>query len=323
MKGKNVLITGGLGFIGSNLAIKLVESGAVVTILDNLGPEMGGNNFNIQPINTQVKVVIGDILDQKLVSSLVKGKDIIFHLAGQVSHVASFVNPFLDIDLNIKGTAILLEECKNFNKNAKIIYAGTRGHYGKSTKLPVDEESPTRPLGIYEVTSLSAEQMVKVYNDTHHVKGVMLRLSNIYGPRAQMKSNKYCVINWFVRQALSNEEISLFGDGRMIRDPLYVEDCVDAMIKVSLNDSCNGEIFNIGHNNPISFLEIVTTITKTAGGSFKFTPFSAERKAQEPGDYYSDVSKVKKFTGWEPKTSFKEGIKKTVEYYKAYKQHYW
>jgi len=109
----------------------------------------------------------------------------------------------------------------------------------------------------------------------------------------------------------------------MIRDPLYVEDCVDAMIKVSLNDSCNGEIFNIGHNNPISFLEIVTTITKTAGGSFKFTPFSAERKAQEPGDYYSDVSKVKKFTGWEPKTSFKEGIKKTVEYYKAYKQHYW
>src|SRR3990167_4211290 len=205
LKNKNVLVTGGLGFIGSNLAIKLSELGANITILDNLDPEMGGNLFNIEPIKDKAGVVVGDILDGKVVSKLVKDKDIIYHLAGQVSHVASFKNPFLDIDLNIKGTAIILEECRKFNKSAKIIYAGTRGHYGKSTKLPVDEEAPTRPLGIYEITSLTAEQMVKVYNDTHGVKGIMLRLSNIYGPRAQMKSNTYCVINWFIRQALNNE----------------------------------------------------------------------------------------------------------------------
>ena len=323
-KGKNVLITGGLGFIGSNLAIKLVDLGANVTILDNMLADHGGNLFNIEPIKERTHVNYGDIISESVMNHIVKGKDYIFHLAGQVSHVLSLSNPLPDIDINIKGTAVLAEACRKFNKDAVIIYSGTRGAYGTCVKLPVSEDMPTNPKGIHEIANLTAEKILKVYNDIHGVRSVLLRLTNIYGPRAQMLHHHYGVINWFIRLAIDNQTVKVFGDGSILRDVVYVTDCVDAMLKCAVNKMAYSEVFNVGFDQPISFKDLVSKIIEIAGsGSWEFAPFSSERKAQEPGDFYSDISKIRRIIGWYPLTLIEDGIESTISYYRKYKQFYW
>jgi UDP-glucose 4-epimerase len=322
--GKSVLITGGMGFIGSNLAIRLANEGASVTILDAMIPDYGGNEFNIAAVADRVRVNFCDIRDETAVNYLVKDKHYIFHLAGQVCHLMSLSNPFPDIEMNITGTAILMESCRKFNPDATVIYTGTRGQYGPSVSLPVNEEAPTNPKGIYEISNLTAEKIIKVYNDVHGVKSVMLRLSNIYGPRSQMRHSRFGVCNWFVRLAMDNQKIQVFGDGSILRDFCYVEDCVDAILKVAVTASAQGEIFNVGSDIPVSFLELVKTIVRVAGrGQWQFAEFSPERKAQEPGDFYSDIAKISKHTGWRPRTSLEEGLAKTIEFYTAHGAHYW
>jgi UDP-glucose 4-epimerase len=321
---KKVLITGGLGFIGSSLAIKLVRSGANVTLLDAMFPEYGGNVFNIRCVKNRVSVNYGDIRHTHTMEQMVKNKDVIFHLAGQVCHVKSLMNPFPDIDINIKGTAVLMEACKQYNREAIVVYTGTRGQYGHSVKLPVNEEVLPNPKGIYEISNLAAEQIVKVYHDIHGIRAVLLRLTNIFGPRAQMKHSRYGVVNWFIRQAIDNETIKVFGDGQILRDFLYIDDAVNAIIMSVSKKEAYGEIFNVGKVEPTCFLELVKAIIKLAGsGRWKLAPFSPERKAQEPGDFYSDISKIKKIVGWVPKVSLEEGLKKTIDYYRKYKSYYW
>jgi len=322
--GKNVLITGGMGFIGSNLAICLANLGAHVTILDAMIPDYGGNEFNIAPIADRVRVNYCDIRDEAAVSYLVRGKDYIFHLAGQVCHLMSLSNPFPDIEMNIAGTAILMEACRKFNRDAIVVYTGTRGQYGPSVSLPVNEEAPTNPKGIYEISNLTAEKIIKVYNDVHGIKSVLLRLTNIYGPRSQMQHSRFGVCNWFIRLAMDNENIQVFGDGSILRDFCFVDDCVEAIINVALTSAAYGEIFNIGSDIPVSFLELAKTIIRVAGrGHWQYAEFSAERKAQEPGDFYSDISKITRFTGWRPNTSLEDGLTRTIDYYTAYGAHYW
>jgi UDP-glucose 4-epimerase len=322
--GKSVLITGGMGFIGSNLAIRLANLGAKVTILDAMIPDYGGNEFNISPVADRVRVNYCDIRDETAVNYLVKGKDYIFHLAGQVCHLMSLSNPFPDIEMNITGTAILMEACRKFNRDATVIYTGTRGQYGPSVSLPVNEEAPTNPKGIYEISNLTAEKIIRVYNDVHGVKSVMLRLSNIYGPRSQMRHSRFGVCNWFVRLAMDNQKIQVFGDGTILRDFCYVEDCVDAILQVAITPAAYGEIFNVGSDIPVSFLELVKTIIGVAGcGQWQFAEFSPERKAQEPGDFYSDINKINSCTGWKPATSLEDGLAKTIEFYSAHGEKYW
>lgn len=325
MKHKKVLITGGLGFIGSSLAIALVKQGAHVTIVDNLSPMQGGNLFNISSIQKQVHINYTDIRDIPSMNQLVKDKDYIFHLARQTDHISSQLDPFPDIDVNIKGTAILLEACKKNNPKVRLINVGTRGQYGSAITLPVAEDAPTNPKGIYELTNLAAEKMVKIYNDNYGIRSVMLRLTNVYGPRAQMKTNHYGVVNWFIRQAIDGEKISIFGDGLMRRDFLYVDDTIDAMVRCASTPACYGEVINIGHDKPDTFLHLIQTIVSIAGkkASYRFTPFSAERKAQEPGDFASDITKIKRLIGWKPTTNIQKGIKKTIIYYRKYKNEYW
>ena len=321
---KTVLVTGGMGFIGSNLAIKLVNLGADVTIVDSMIPEYGGNMFNIFPISNNVNINYCDVTDKNAMEYVVREKDYIFHLAGQVSHVKSITDPYPDIEYNIKGTAILLEACRKNNQEVVIMHTGTRGQYGSAIKLPVNEEAPTNPKGIYELSKLTQEKMFKIYYENYGLNSVLTRLTNIYGPRAQMKSNKYGVINWFVRQAIDRETISLFGDGSIKRDVVYVDDCVDALIKLIEDKKAYGQIYNIGDDNPLTFKEIVQKIIKVNGyGKYKFTPFSDERKKQEPGDFYSDITKIKKEINWKPTTKFEVGIKKTISYYKKNKKYYW
>ena len=323
-QGNRVLITGGLGFVGSNLAIRLVEAGAHVTLLDAMLPLYGGNLFNIEPIQDQVRVNFSDVRDRNSLEYLVRDQDYIFHLAGQVSHVDSILDPFMDIDINVNGTLSVLEACRKYNPDARIIFTGTRGQYGPSIKLPVDETAPTNPMGMYAITNLTAEKIVLMYHRVHGISGVCLRITNTYGPRHHMKHNRYGVLNWFIRLALDNETIPIFGDGRILRDFLYVDDLTEALMMCGLTEAAYGDVFNVGSGTPISFIDLVKKIVEITGsGRYEYAPFTAERKALEPGDYWADVAKVKSIVGWEPEVSLEEGLRRTIAYYRVGHGHYW
>ena len=322
--GARALVTGGMGFTGSNLAIALVQAGAEVTIVDAMLPGYAGNLFNIEPIRERVRVDFSDVRDADAMNRLVKGQDFVFHLAGQVDHVLSLTDPFPDIDINIKGTTALMEAIRHHNPAAKVIYTGTRGQYGPAVSLPVNEDAPTKPKGIYEISNLTAEKIIQVYWDIHGIEAVLLRLTNIYGPRAQMKHPRYGVANWFVRLAVDDATIQVFGDGKILRDFLFIDDAVEAIMMCALEPKAVGEIFNVGVDKPTDFIELAETIVDAAGsGSWRFAPFSAERKAQEPGDFYSDISKIREVVGWSPRTSLRDGLRKTIDYYRAHKARYW
>src|SRR3990172_8026034 len=313
-KEKKVLVTGGLGFIGSNLSAQLVKLGAKVTIVDNMMPRLGGNLFNVKDIVDRIHVNFSDVRDAHSMDYLVKDQAYIFHLAGQVNHVDSIRNPIQDLDINCRGTLVLLESCRKHNKSVRIIFAGTRGEYGSSVTLPVAEDHPTNPKGIYAVTNLSAEKMILVYGDVHKIPGSCLRITNTYGPRHQMAHDEYGVLNWFIRKAIDDETLPVFGDGRILRDFLYVDDLVDCFLEVAACEGAYGEVFNVGSGIPISFIDLAKKIVKIAGtGKVAFTEFTQERKEVEPGDYYTDISKIRRVVGWEPETSLEEGLRKTIE----------
>lgn len=323
-RGARALITGGMGFTGSNLALALVGAGADVTIIDAMIPGYAGNLFNIEPIKNRVTVNFSDVRDANAMNHLVRGQDYVFHLAGQVDHILSLTNPFPDIDINIKGAAVVMEALRQHNPDAKVIYTGTRGQYGPAVALPVNEEAPTHPKGIYEISNLTAEKIIQVYYDAHGIEAVLLRLTNIYGPRAQMKHPRYGVVNWFIRLAIDGETIKVFGDGKILRDFLYIDDAVEAILMCALAPGAVGEVFNVGIDQPKNFIELADAVIEAAGtGRWEFAPFSPERKAQEPGDFYSDISKIRRLVGWEPRTALCAGLRQTVEYYRKYKTHYW
>jgi UDP-glucose 4-epimerase len=313
-----------MGFIGSNLAIRLVEAGAQVTIVDAMIPDYGGNLFNIEPIRDRVKVNYGDICDRLAMDWLVRGQDYIFHLAGQVSHVMSLTDPFPDIEYNIKGTVVVMEALRRLNRGAKVIFTGTRGQYGPATQLPVNEQAPTNPKAIHEISNLTAEKIIQVYHEIHGIPAVMLRLTNVYGPRAQMKHSHYGVVNWFIRLAVEGTPIKVFGDGRIVRDFLYVDDCVDALLRSATSEAAVGEVFNVGVDRPTTFRELAELLARLClGSTWEFAPFSPERRAQEPGDYFSDISKIRALVGWEPTRSLEDGTRQSLEFYRQNRQHYW
>ncbi len=322
--GARALVTGGMGFTGSNLVLKLVELGADVTVVDAMIPGYGGNLFNLDPVRDRVTINFSDIRDDNVMNYLVAGQDYVFHLAGQVDHILSLTNPFPDIDINIKGTAVVMEAVKHHNPSAKVVYTGTRGQYGPAVSLPVNEESATNPRGIYEISNLTAEKIIKIYHDVHGIQSSMLRLTNIYGPRAQMQHSRYGVVNWFVRLAIDDATIRVFGDGQIMRDFLYIDDTVEAMLMCASSEAAYGEILNVGIDTPTDFVELADTLIEVAGtGRWQFAPFSDERKAQEPGHFYSDISKIRTLVGWEPMTALRDGLAKTVAFYRQYKEHYW
>jgi UDP-glucose 4-epimerase len=323
-RGKRVLVTGGLGFIGSNLAARLLGLAATVTLVDNMMPRLGGNLFNVREIADRIHINFSDVRDEHSMDYLVKEQEYIFHLAGQVNHVDSIRNPIQDLDINCRGTLVLLESCRRFNPRVKIIFAGTRGEYGASVRLPVGEDHPTNPKGIYAVTNLSAEKMVLVYDDVHKLPGACLRITNTYGPRHQMAHDEYGVLNWFIRKAIDNEIIPVFGDGRILRDFLYVDDLVECFLRVAACEGAYGEVFNVGSGVPVSFSELAKEIVRIAGtGKAAFTEFTRERKEVEPGDYYTDTSKIQRVVGWKPETPLEEGLRRTIQFYRKHKEEYW
>jgi UDP-glucose 4-epimerase len=278
----------------------------------------------IDSIKERVRINFSDVRDRASMNYLVKGQDYIFHLAGQVSHVDSVVDPFTDVDININGTLSVLEACREFNPGARIIFSGTRGQYGPSVKLPVDEKAPTNAKGIYAVSNLAAEKIILMYHEVHHLPGICLRISNTFGPRHQMKHNRYGVVNWFIRLALDDQAIPIMGDGRILRDFLYVDDLVDVLVLAASSKQAYGHLFNVGSGVPVDFRTLGETIVRLTGsGRCELVPFSEERKQLEPGHYYADIGKIKNILGWEPQISLEEGLRRTIEYYRNYREHYW
>lgn len=323
-RSKKVLVTGGLGFVGSSLSIRLAEAGAEVLIVDNMLPRQGGNLFNIEPVKDKVKVNISDIRNPTSMNHLVKGMDYIFHIAGQVNHVDSVKDPLNDLSINVEGTLVLMEALRMNNPEARVIFTGTRGEYGSSLTLPVAENHAINPIGIYAITNFAAERIVLTYHNLHQIKSVCLRITNTFGPRHQMAHDEYGVFNWFIRKAMDNEIIPIFGDGRILRDYLYIDDLTESMLAIAGSEKVYGEVYNIGSGVPLSFVDLAKKIIAIAGtGKVDYTEFTSERKALEPGDYYADISKIKAAIGWKPEISLDDGIKRTIEYYKKYRSHYW
>ena len=320
---KRILITGGLGFIGSNLAVRLLAEGARVTLCDAMIEGYGGNPANIREIRSEVEVDTSDVRDAEAMERLVAGKDVVFHLAAQVSHIMSLSNPYPDIDINIKGTAVVLEACRKKNPEAVVVRSGTRGQYGPAVHLPVSEETPSDPRGIYEISQLSAEMICRTYTRIHGIRTVPLRLTNIYGPRSQMRHSQFGVVNWFLRLALEGRPIPIFGSGKILRDFLYVEDCVEALLLAAAEPKAVGEILNVGHDRPSTFLEVAEILQEIVPGTrIEFTEFTPERRAQEPGDFVSDIAKIRRLVGWEPKVGLREGLARTAEFYRERREDY-
>jgi UDP-glucose 4-epimerase len=324
LQGKNVLITGGLGFLGSSLALKLVDLGAHVTLLDAMIPGFGGNAYNISPSRAKLTVNFADVRDATVMDHLVREKDYVFHLAAQPSRVKSLTDPFPDIDITIKGTAILLEACKKRNPGAVIVRAGDRGRYGPAVSLPVSEDAPLEPGGIYDISQQSAEEMLRVYNDIHGLRCVNLRLASIYGPRAQMQSPGQGIVNGFVRLAIDHTPIQVIGDGLSKRDFVYVDDCTAALIAAASQEECYGRVYNVGRGAPATVLELAKLLCRLEkGASWEFAPVTPEQEALGSGDFYSDISRIRDATGWRPKVSLEDGLKRTLAFYSLHKSHYW
>jgi len=318
------MITGGLGFIGSNLAHKLVELGANVLLVDSLIPDYGGNLFNIAGIRDKVKVNIADVRDENAMNYLVRDQNYIFNLAGQVSHIDSMNDPYTDLEINCRSQLSILEACRKSNPTVKIVFAGTRQQYGKPQYLPVDEKHLMCPTDVNGINKMAGEWYHIVYNNVYGIRATSLRLTNTYGPRQLMKHNRQGFIGWFIRQAIDGKEIQIYGDGQQVRDLTYVDDVVDAFLRAAANDKTNGEVFNLGGLEPINLLELTQMLLEITGtGSYRLVPFPEEKKKIDIGDVYCDYTKVKKVLGWEPQVSLREGLKKTVRYCREYQQHYW
>ncbi|OGG17599.1 NAD-dependent epimerase [Candidatus Gottesmanbacteria bacterium RIFCSPHIGHO2_02_FULL_39_14] len=322
-KNKKILITGGLGFIGSTLAIRLVEEGAKVVIVDALISGYGGNRFNIEPVKEEVKVVIADIREGGVIDRLVTDKDIIFNLAGTLSHIDSMMDPMTDLEINCRAQLSLLESVRKYNPKVRIIFAGTRNQYGKARYLPVDENHPQEPTDINGINSIAAEKYHLMYTKVYGIKTVSLRMTNTYGPRHQMKHSRQGVLNWFLRLLMEEEEIKLYGGGKQIRDVNYIDDVVGALLTVGAAKRGWGEAYNLGGAG-VSLYDFVQKAIKINGrGKVKTVPFPNARKKIEVGDYIASYEKITKTYGWKPQVSLDAGIKKTFEYYRKYKKYYW
>lgn len=322
--GRRALITGGLGFIGSNLARRLVELGADVILVDSLVPGYGGNLHNIADITERVTVNVADIRTEWSMRYLVQRRDYIFNLAGQVSHIDSMTDPRTDLEINCRAQLTLLEACRHENPGVKLVFASTRQIYGRPAYLPVDEAHPITPTDVNGINKMAGETYHLLYNNVHGLRATALRLTNTYGPRMLMSHNRQGFLPWFVRQAMDGEEITLYGDGEQQRDMTYVDDAVDAFLRAGAMDEANGRPFNLGGPRPYSLREIAETIIRLAGrGSLRLVPWPPEKKVIDVGSVYSSYGRIERELGWRPTVGLEEGLGRMIDYYRAHRDHYW
>jgi len=322
-RGRRVMVTGGLGFIGSNLARRLTELGADILLVDSLIDDYGGHLFNIDGVESKVRVNIADIRQRTTMNYLVRDREVIFNLAGQVSHIDSMLDPYTDLEINCRSQLTVLEACRRHNPAAKVVYAGTRQVYGKPDRLPVDETHLVRPTDINGINKVAGEYYHLVYNNVFGVRACSLRLTNIYGPRQLVRHNRQGFIGWFIRLAVEDKEIQIFGDGQQLRDFVYVEDAADAFLRAGATDAVNGQVFNVGGAQPISHLELVSLLIETAGtGAYRLVEWPPDKKVIDIGSFYADSTRFRQTTGWEPATTLRDGLARTIAYYREHLPRY-
>ena len=322
-RGRRVMITGGLGFIGSTIAHHLVGLGARVLVIDSLIPEYGGNLFNISGIEDRIRVNIADVRQQSTMNYLVRDQDVIFNLAGQVSHIDSMQDPYTDLEINCRSQLFILEACRRNNPHVKVVFAGTRQVYGRPDALPVTEQHLVKPTDVNGINKAAGEYYHLLYNDVFGVRACSLRLTNVYGPRQLIMHNRQGFIAWFIRLAIENREIQIYGDGSQLRDFVYVDDAVDAFLRAGATDACNGGVFNVGGLEPISHRDLVELLVAVAGsGRYRFVEWPPEKKAIDIGDFYADSSRIRRTLGWQPVTALRQGLQRTVEFYRTHLHEY-
>lgn len=320
---KSVLITGGLGFIGSSLARALQKLGADVTLVDSLIPVYGGNFHNIQDLKGKVTVNITDVRDPHAMSHLIQGKDWLFNLAGQTSHLDSMNDPRTDLEINATSQLSILEACRKHNPGIKVIFASTRQLYGKPEYLPVDEKHPIRPVDVNGINKLAGEWYHLLYNNVYGIRACALRLTNTYGPGMRVKDARQTFLGIWIRNLLEGKPVQVFGDGLQLRDFNYVDDVVEAMLACAVDAKADGEVFNLGSKEYINLKDLAAIMVDLhKSGRYEVVPFPPERKAIDIGDYYSDYSKIRAALGWEPKVSLREGLSSSLEFYGRTLAHY-
>jgi UDP-glucose 4-epimerase len=322
--GKKILITGGLGFIGSSLTIRLVELGAEVTLLDGLVTDLGANYFNIEPVRDKVRVIESGLADHTVVDGLVKDRDLIFNIGMHSCHLKSMSDPLFDLETNVIPQVHFLESLRTHNPKARVIYIGSRAQFGQALTIPITEQTPPNPKDIYAASKQAVEWYHLLYQKVCGLEVTSLRLGNTYGPRHQMHHAQYGVQNFLIRLALEDREIKVFGDGSQKREMIYIDDIISCLLLLGENPVCVDQVYCIGSAESITFLQLVEAIIRASGsGRFVHVPWPEDRKAIEVGDVITDFSKLTAHTGWRPTTLLAEGLQKTVEFYKKYRQYYW
>src|ERR1041385_2526013 len=322
--GSNILVTGGLGFIGSSLARRLVGLGAKVTLVDSLIPEYGGNLFNIHDIRDQVIVDLTDVRDAPVMASLIKERKFLFNLAGQTSHLDSMTDPMTDLNINAAAQLSILEACRRHNPEVKIVFASTRQIYGRPQYLPVDEKHPVNPIDVNGINKLAGEWYHLLYNNVYKIRACALRLTNTYGPGMRVKDARQTFLGVWVRHLIEGKPIQVFGDGRQRRDFNFIDDVIEALLLAAAAPASEGQVFNLGHNEHISLQELAALLVRLKGrGNSALIPFPADRATIDIGDYYGDFLKIDKALGWSPQVSLEDGLTRTLEYYRKHHAHYW
>jgi UDP-glucose 4-epimerase len=324
-EGARVLITGGLGFLGSHMAKRLVDVGADVTIVDSLIPEYGGNPYNVRTIADRVHINYSDIRDPWSIRYLVKDQDYIFNLAGQVSHLDSMKDPETDLDINCKSQLSLLEALRENNTEARIVFAASRQQYGRPKSLPVTEEHPLVPVDVNGINLVAGESYHLLYNDVYGIRAASLRLTNTYGPHLLMKHGRQGFITVFIRRALEGKAIQVFGDGSQLRDFTYASDAVDAFLAIGVTETAFGRAFNVGGAEPVSLIEVARLCQDVAdaGGTVETVAWPPDREKIDIGSIYVDHSRLSRETGWAPSVGLREGLARTIEFYREHGEHYW
>ncbi|WP_025872181.1 NAD-dependent epimerase/dehydratase family protein [Methylobacillus glycogenes] len=322
--GKNILVTGGLGFIGSNLVKRLIAHKAKVTVVDSLLPLYGGNAFNLSGYESLVNINISDVRDSHAMAYLIKGKDYLFNLAGQTSHLDSMTDPRTDLDINAAAQLSILEACRQHNPDVRIVFASTRQLYGKPEYLPVDESHPIQPVDVNGINKLAGEWYHILYNNVYGIKACALRLTNTYGPGMRVKDARQTFLGIWLRRVIEGKPIAVFGDGLQLRDFNYVDDVVDALLLAAANTEADGQIFNLGSDEVVNLQQVAELMTQfQPGSSYEIVPFPPERKAIDIGDYYSDFNKIKQVLGWSPRVGLQQGLAASLAYYRQHHDKYW
>lgn len=322
--GKRILVTGGLGFIGSTLGRRLADLGADVLLVDSLIPQYGGNLFNIAGYEDKLKVNIADVRDEFSMDYLVQGRDLLFNLAGQTAHVDSMRDPYTDLEINCRAQLAILEACRKNNPGIKVIYTSTRQMYGKPDYLPVDERHLLHPTDVNGINKMAGEWYHILYNNVYGVRAVSLRLTNTYGPRMRVKDARQTFLGIWIKRLIEGEAIEVWGDGTQIRDFNYVDDVVDAMLLTAATDDANGQVFNLGSEEIINLRDLATLLVEiNGGGEYRIVPYPPDRKPIDIGDYYADCRRIQDKLGWAPLVRLRDGLARTLEYYRQNRERYW